>query len=541
MFDFFEKMKYKKVILLSVLLVPLFALFLLLGVNNNYIKSDNRVTDGYHEVHITMETLSDNTKPQGVIKKYTMNIEDFHTNANCLAFKVVHHYAQVYIDGELVYDFTPSSVKKVGNTLGCSWIIVPIVHDDKDKIIEVELTPVYFDVVEDEIAFYHGSQYDIFIDILLEEIFWMLISIGCLVVGFILLFGHAHAKRHHRAHNESFAYLGAIAILIACWRLFDMDLAPFLFEGYPRLLFYLSYVSLMIAPLPLIRYIECLLSNKKSCLALRFLYAVYFTVIIVALILQLLNLVDIRYNISLLLAIMSVVIISIIIISFIEGGFIVNKKNNSIKQMLPVFLGVLSIGCILDIIIYLSQGTTDNLVFTFISFFLYSLIVAVNSLSENDKKYYKDFQTGLYNSNSCTEFIQENANLKNCAIMMFDLDGLKYTNDNYGHAAGDRLILDLTEVLKKSIPIDDFVGRYGGDEFIAVIKNCNPDKLNKIVHNLERNQNEINMDRLPKLSFAYGWALSNEHDGNLSDLMKIADKNMYDHKNEHYKQLNKNK
>ena len=39
-----------------------------------------------------------------------------------------------------------------------------------------------------------------------------------------------------------------------------------------------------------------------------------------------------------------------------------------------------------------------------------------------------------------TEFISENSNMKNCAVMMIDLNGLKHTNDTYGHAAGDRLL-----------------------------------------------------------------------------------------------------
>ena len=238
---------------------------------------------------------------------------------------------------------------------------------------------------------------------------------------------------------------------------------------------------------------------------------------------------QIKVNIQLLIAIMIAAIVSVILIVFIKGE-VINRKHESIKQLLPLFLGVLSVGAILDMIIYLAQGTTDNLVFTFISFFLYALLIVINSLSENDKKYYRDFQTGLYNSNSCTEHLKEFANLKNCAVMMFDLNGLKYTNDNYGHAAGDRLIIDLTEVLKKSIPMNDFIGRYGGDEFIAVIRDCNNDKIKKIVDNLEKHTNEFNVDRMPKLSFAYGWALSNEHEGTLSELLKIADKNMYVHK-----------
>ena len=308
-----------------------------------------------------------------------------------------------------------------------------------------------------------------------------------------------------------------------------MNLAPLLFEGNPRLLFYLSYISLMLTPLPFIKYVDCLLKNKNN-FAIKLLYVVYFTVVFVALILQLINVFDIRQNIALLLCIIVATIIVVVIIVFVDGEFIRKRANGSIKQLLPLFLGVLSFGGVLDIILYFVKESTQGLPFTFTSFFLYSLIVTINSISEGNKRNYRDFQTGLYNSNSCTEFISENSNMMNCAVMMIDLNGLKHTNDTYGHAAGDRLIIDLTTVLKKSIPVDDFIGRYGGDEFIAIISNCNSDRMNRIVDNLEKYKNECNVDRLPALSFAYGWALSNEHVGDLSELLKIADKNMYAHK-----------
>ena len=525
-----SKTKYKKLIMLLILVLPLTILLGILVFNNNYIKNDNRVTDGYHEVHaIDFELVEDDTTPQGVIKRYTMMIDEFHTNANCFAFYVVHHYANVYIEDVLVYSFYPSNTGNVGNTLGCDWVIVPIIQDDEEKIITVELTPIYHDVVDYEIKFLHGAQYDIFIDILAGDLIWLIIGIACLSIGIVLIFGHLNAKHHHRAHDKSFVYLGLIAVLISFWRLFDLDLAPLFFNGNPRFLFYMSYTSLMLVPLPFIKYVQCLL-KKKKCFALDVVYVIYYSVCAIALTLQVCNLVDIRINIALLIAIMSAAIIAVIIIVFAKGD-VLNRKHESIKQLLPLFLAVLSVGAILDMIIYLVQGTTDNLIFTFISFFLYSLIIVINSLSENDRKFYRDFQTGLYNSNSCTEQLKEFANLKHCAVMMFDLNGLKYTNDNFGHDAGDRLIIDLTEVLKKSIPVDDFIGRYGGDEFIAIIRNCNSEKIKKIVDNLEKHKAEFNVDRLPKLSFSYGWALSDEHEGDLSELLKIADKYMYEHKN----------
>jgi diguanylate cyclase (GGDEF)-like protein len=328
-------------------------------------------------------------------------------------------------------------------------------------------------------------------------------------------------------------YLGLVAVLISFWKLFDIDLATLLFEGNPRLLFYVSYVSLIIVPLPLIRYVESLLRHKK-CNIIGATFAFYFLIVIILLLLQFFPFFDLRANISLILSLIAIVILSLIFTVVFEGNFNSLKKNN-MKDLLPLFLVILSIGGILDIIIYFATKSTDDLVFTFIAFFVYSLIIALYSLSENDKRSYRDFQTGLYNSNSCKEFLDDNPYLPNCGVMMIDLNGLKYTNDHYGHAAGDRLILDLTEILKKSLPMNDFIGRYGGDEFIAVIKNCDQDKIERIKENLEYYQRECNEDRMPKLSFAYGYALSSEHDCKLEDLLKIADEKMYDRKEEYYK------
>ena len=52
---------------------------------------------------------------------------------------------------------------------------------------------------------------------------------------------------------------------------------------------------------------------------------------------------------------------------------------------------------------------------------------------------------------------------------MFDLNNLKRANDTYGHAVGDQLITNFARLLRNAIPAKDFVGRYGGDEFIAII------------------------------------------------------------------------
>ncbi|XWX63936.1 GGDEF domain-containing protein [Desulfitobacterium sp. AusDCA] len=52
---------------------------------------------------------------------------------------------------------------------------------------------------------------------------------------------------------------------------------------------------------------------------------------------------------------------------------------------------------------------------------------------------------------------------------MFDIDKLKYVNDNYGHAEGDKLIISFAEIMTKSFRETDIVSRIGGDEFTAIL------------------------------------------------------------------------
>ncbi len=60
------------------------------------------------------------------------------------------------------------------------------------------------------------------------------------------------------------------------------------------------------------------------------------------------------------------------------------------------------------------------------------------------------------------------------AILMCDLDHFKSVNDTYGHLAGDDVLKETSKRLLASVRSYDFVGRYGGEEFLVVLNNCNP-------------------------------------------------------------------
>ncbi len=91
-----------------------------------------------------------------------------------------------------------------------------------------------------------------------------------------------------------------------------------------------------------------------------------------------------------------------------------------------------------------------------------------------------DTLTGLYNRNGFLRKYEEiinNSDVENITLVLCDLDGLKYINDNFSHREGDNAIYVVAEALR-SVCGKGLCSRYGGDEMIAVMtKPCDTDKI----------------------------------------------------------------
>ena len=140
-----------------------------------------------------------------------------------------------------------------------------------------------------------------------------------------------------------------------------------------------------------------------------------------------------------------------------------------------------------------------------------------------EQKAYIDIHTGLPNKGSCEELLNNREILREpTACVIFDLNNLKTVNDTRGHSAGDQLILSF--------------GRYGGDEFMAVIYHTDRQEVEGILDSLRREADAANRDgnQLP-LSYAYGWAISTDYEGCVMQmLLNKADYCMYENKRAYY-------
>jgi diguanylate cyclase (GGDEF)-like protein len=105
-------------------------------------------------------------------------------------------------------------------------------------------------------------------------------------------------------------------------------------------------------------------------------------------------------------------------------------------------------------------------------------------------------------------------------IIIVDLDNLKRINDNFGHAAGDRLIRKTADCLKQDIRDRDVVARLGGDEFAVLVVDAGGEIVERVARRLQEK-----MDA-EQISASVGWA-ARSPDANLQLTMGIADRRMY--------------
>ena len=115
----------------------------------------------------------------------------------------------------------------------------------------------------------------------------------------------------------------------------------------------------------------------------------------------------------------------------------------------------------------------------------------------------------------------------------FDLNNLRRINNSMGHKAGDAYIRRFAVALRAAMPEEHFVGRAGGDEFLAVTRGLDADSLRELLSDIRKQLAEESKQHPDTpLSYAVGFALAADNpDSNMRDLFDLADKNMYINKN----------
>lgn len=222
-------------------------------------------------------------------------------------------------------------------------------------------------------------------------------------------------------------------------------------------------------------------------------------------------------------ALISVIIIIISIVLIIKNRNDIEKRN---YLSLALFAVPPLIGIGLQVLFYGISIVLNIMVLSLIIAYLY---IQNQCLSI-------DHLTGLYNRKRCENFLREKTNSftkkRTFSAIMLDINNFKKINDSFGHDIGDDALKATGKLLKSCIRVNDFLSRYGGDEFVLVLDIDNEKELESTINRINNKVDEFNRGSYPfVLSFSMGYAVYDfKSNIDYEKFLKHIDQLMYEEK-----------
>lgn len=193
----------------------------------------------------------------------------------------------------------------------------------------------------------------------------------------------------------------------------------------------------------------------------------------------------------------------------------------ALSFVIPVYLGgLIQLFCYGIAVIWLS--VTIGLTFLYINL--------------QNEKAFLDPLTGLYNRNFLMHYIDELKKNSRGTGIFLDINDFKSINDVCGHMEGDRVLKAVGKILLRSVGANAVAVRYGGDEFVILVKNGDSGEIRRIRETLEKRLREFNRSGKMPVSVSISIGEAEFDTQNINDFFQEMDQNMYKRKKLFYDQ-----
>lgn len=545
----------------TILMIAAFvALTYIDGAKNNDVELDkgwNIQINGENYSDVTLSEFTFAMCNRGDIITMTCTIPEYdEISQPTLVLYSIHSVVTILVNDEAIYDY---GVKRFKNNmlLGYGRHFVTFPKDAAGKKLTVE-----FDVSEDDafegiqpLTITDGNTY-VLRDIgnkrihLATAMFLMMFGIIIMILSMIMV-------KQSVSFIQTFC-IAMFSFLIGCWTLCNADLIEYMSSDL-LVKSYMEYMSLYLLPLPFTYYFRDHIEGKDVPRWIKFYFWGLVTAeiifVILAFVLQLSNIVHLPNVLSASHILMMLAILFFIIISIYD----IRMKKKRINSVMIGFIVAIFLVLLELLRFNLNKylfGFTKNEYSSTTCFAVLIIVVSMlvdygNKIShvlyENaqqavlEKLAYTDELTGLGNRRCCDEKLKELAYTSdvrhNYAIVSFDLNYLKRTNDTYGHEMGDKLLKSFADVLKSAFDSKYTITRTGGDEFVVIMENVTEKIVEKSISHVKALMDEKNKESTNvTLDASYGYAISDEHftekelKADPQIISRIADDRMYEFK-----------
>lgn len=172
----------------------------------------------------------------------------------------------------------------------------------------------------------------------------------------------------------------------------------------------------------------------------------------------------------------------------------------------------------------LGQGVIFGLINYFMSIGLYKKYHTLkNSNKLLKKKLDMDKLTGLLNRGAFDNDIMGLSLYESYSIIFIDIDNFRKFNNKFGHQVGDIVLQKVSCEIRNSIRASDKAYRYGGEEIVILLKDCNRRKALEIAEKVRLNINELNNNPYPSITISLGVASYPDDGKHADEIIKASD------------------
>ncbi len=468
-----------------------------------------------------------------------------------LCFRSKNIDYQVYVDGELRYEPVRRESNIYNKSLGNRWNYVPLYSSDAGKIVEVRFHTVYEGgrACIDHLCI--GSAAGEIVGAFTGKAVAFSTCMLILFVGLLLIVADIPANLHIHKNHE-LLYLGLFAMGIALWCMAETSLLQF-YTDDSRLVQLMSCCALIMIPIPLVLYLDAAFGFKRR-VVVPVICGLSAAEFIICTALHFTGVMDYHETLTF-SSIMLGISAALLLYSILKNAFRKGKsKTRNVYKILRTigFMG-LGFAAVIDILRYYRGSTNDNAMFVRIGLLIFILCYGSSSLEKTinavklgaQSKFvsqlaYRDGLTGVGNRTAFQERLveleKEKKQLSGIAIIMFDVNDLKLTNDNQGHQKGDQLLLCSAEIIRTAAEsVKGICYRIGGDEFVCIISGEDVSgRCEKALVCFQKAMDDYNAVKGQpfRISIASGYAVYDKLQENemLMDVYQQADVRMYENK-----------